>query len=112
MLRLTSSKDFQRVRRDGRSWSHPLVVLIACRNEGAPSRIGITAASGMAGAVARNRAKRRLRAAVRLAETQIAAGWDIVLIARPALVNGQWPEILGALETLLRRGKLAQEVAP
>lgn len=109
MLRLRSSKDFQRVRRDGRSWSHPLIVLIACRIEGSPTRIGITAASGMASAVARNRGKRRLRAAVRLTETQIAAGWDMVLIARPPLVDAEWPEVLRALETLLRRSKLTVE---
>ncbi len=106
MLRLKSGKDFQRVRRDGRSWSHPLIVLIACRNEGAPTRIGVTAASGMPGAVARNRAKRRLRAAVGLATSPSAPGWDIVLIARPPLVDAQWPEVLRALETLLRRSKL------
>ena len=51
-----------------------------------------------------------MRAAVRFTATQIAAGWDMVLIARPPLVDAEWPEVLRALETLLRRGKLAKEI--
>ncbi len=106
MLSLKTSQDFQRVRREGRSWAHPLVVLIACPNDQSNIRVGITAGKSVGSAVARNRAKRRLRSAVRLAETQMATGWDVVFIARPVLVEAKWPEVTGALTQLLRRAKL------
>lgn len=108
MQSLKTSQDFQRVRREGRSWAHPLVVLIACPNGQAESRAGITAGKTVGNAVARNRAKRRLRAAARLAEAQIRPGWDVVLIARPPLVKAKWLEVTEALAQLLRRAKLTR----
>lgn len=59
-----------------------------------PSRVGVTTSKGLGGAVARNRARRRLREVARselLAEDSAlrsgGIGYDVVLIARtPALV--------------------------
>ena len=106
MLSLKTSQDFQRVRREGHSWGHPLVVLIALHNDQDSLRIGIAAGKSVGSAVARNRAKRRLRSAVRLAETQMSPGWDVVLIARPPLLKAKWPEVTEALAQLMRRAKL------
>ncbi len=108
MQSLKTSQDFQRVRREGRSWAHPLVVLIACPNGQPESRAGIAAGKTVGNAVARNRAKRRLRAVVRLAEAQILPGWDVVLVARPPLVKAKWPEVTEALAQLMRRAKLTR----
>ncbi len=108
MLTLKSTSDFQRVRRAGRSWSHPLVVLIACRNEHSETRCGITAGKSVGGAVARNRAKRRLRNAIRLQEKEVGlvAGWDVVLITRPPLVKAKWRDVKNALLDLMQKAKL------
>ncbi len=108
MLTLKATDDFQRVRREGRSWSHPLFVLIASPNGRPHVRIGIAAGKSVGNAVARNRAKRRLRAAIRAAGAQLRPGWDIVLIARPPLVAAPWPHITEALHSLLRRAALLQ----
>ncbi|MBI3241577.1 MAG: ribonuclease P protein component [Chloroflexi bacterium] len=106
MLTLKTSQDFQRVRREGRSWGHPLIVLIACPNDQSNIRVGIAAGKNVGNAVARNRAKRRLRSALRQAEAQLAPGWDVVLIARPPLVKARWPDVTEALAQLMRRAKL------
>jgi ribonuclease P protein component len=106
MRSLKTSQDFQRVRREGRTWSHPLVVLMACPNGGSETRIGVAAGKTVGGAVTRNRAKRRLRAFMQKVEAQAAPGWDVVLIARPPLIKARWLELSQALTDLLRRAKL------
>ena len=106
MRSLKTSQDFQRVRREGRTWSHPLVVLIACPNGHEETRIGIAAGKTLGAAVVRNRAKRRLRAWVQKIEARVAGGWDIVLIARPPVVEVKWLELSEALTGLLNRAKL------
>lgn len=106
--RLTSSDDFKRVRRTGKSYAHPLAVLIACRSELALSRLGVTAGKGLGSAVARNRAKRRLREAARPYLPGIVPGWDLVLIARPALAAADWTTVCDAVGGLLARAHLIE----
>ncbi len=107
MLTLKATTDFQRVRREGRSWTHPLVVLTACPNDRNETRLGITASKSVGGAVARNRAKRRLREAMRRQESGISGGWDIVLIARAPLVKAEWRKVVDALNGLMQRSQMA-----
>lgn len=101
--RLTKTVDLQRVRRTGRSYAHPLVVLIACRNDLSVSRFGVLAGRSVGNAVRRNRAKRRLREAVRQFLPRINLGWDAILIARPGVTDVEWLRVFGAVETLLLR---------
>ena len=112
MLRLTSAIDFERVRRDGRSHAHPLVVLIAQRrpmpNPAQPepgTRFGFVAGKGVGGAVARNRAKRLLREAARACAPEIEPGWDLVFIARRPLAQARLAETSPAVRGLLRRAR-------
>jgi len=94
------------VRREGRSWSHPLLVLIACPNTLEQTRVGITAGKSVGGAILRNRAKRRLREAIRLSAPLLAPGWDVVLIARPNLPKANWIAVTEAVSQLITRAKL------
>ncbi len=109
MLRLRSTAEFERVRRDGRSYAHPLLVLIACRaaapaDQARPStRYGFTAGRSVGSAVRRNRAKRLLREAARALAPQVAPGWDLVLIARAPIGGCKMPEVQAALAQLFRR---------
>jgi ribonuclease P protein component len=106
-FRLSRSEDFKRVRRTGKSYAHPLVVLVAQAGESKEQlRIGITAGKTTGNAVHRNRAKRLLREAMRNLIPSIASGWDLILIARPALVSAALGETRSALVNLLSRAKL------
>ncbi len=109
--RLTSSTDFKRVRRTGKSYAHPLAILVVSPNDLTISRFGVTAGRALGNAVRRNRAKRRLREALRRFIPRIASGQDVVLIARPALNDASWSEVLNALATLLEHAGLLEEVA-
>ena len=108
-FRLTRSEDFKRVRRDGKSYAHPLVVLIVQKNDQPRVRVGVAAGRTAGTAVYRNRAKRLLREAMRTLIPNIATGLDLILIARPGLTSATLEEVRQALLVLLQR---AQILAP
>jgi ribonuclease P protein component len=67
-------------------------------------RIGFTATRRIGGAVERNRAKRRLREAVRLTAPPLARpGCDYVLIARGGVGARPWPRLLDDVKSALIR---------
>ena len=98
-----------RVRRTGTTYAHPLVILIASPNELPITRFGVTASKALGGAVRRNRAKRRIRAAIHSYLPNIKAGWDVILIARAPLIDAEWPKICEALKDLLNRVKILKD---
>jgi ribonuclease P protein component len=111
-FRLTRSEDFKRVRRSGKSYAHPLVVLIVQMHDkrsnpvGQPRvKVGVAAGRTVGTAVYRNRAKRLLREAMRTLIPNITPGLDLILIARPGLVTATLEETRQALLTLLQRAK-------
>jgi ribonuclease P protein component len=109
--RLKANSDFQRVRREGRTWSHPLIVLIVCANQLDQTRVGIAASRMVGGAVGRNRAKRRLREAIRQVAPTLARGWDVVLVARPGLPQAAWRDVTEALSQLVGRAKIRKDTS-
>lgn len=105
-FRLTRSDDFKRVRRNGKSYAHPLVVLVAQASEHPRTHIGVTAGRPVGNAIYRNRAKRLLREAMRPMLPDLASGWNLILIARPGMVSASLEDTRLALATLLRRAGL------
>jgi ribonuclease P protein component len=103
---LTSSSDFKRVRRFGKSYAHPLVVLVVHPNQLEVTRFGVTASRSLGGAVQRNRAKRRLRAAQHLYQGELTNGWDLIWIAREPLLHAPFAELQTAMTGLLKRAGL------
>ena len=85
--RLSRSRDFDAVYRQGRSVSTRFLVLYFFPREdgeGEP-RLGLAVPKGTGGAVVRNRIKRQLREAWRALLAEVRPGHDYVLIARPGL---------------------------
>jgi len=106
-IRLRRSADVKRVYDEGKSWAHPLLVLIVRPNELGFSRVGVTASRKVGGAVERNRVKRLLREAARRLYLEFETrGWDVMLIARPRLVEVNEAEVERALLSLLDRAGL------
>ena len=104
--RLTSNKQFQRVRREGRSWAHPLLVLCALPNDLGHSRFGFSVSHWVGKAVVRNRAKRLMREATRLRQRDIEEGWDLVFIARNPIREANFRQVDQAVQQLLRQAGL------
>ena len=112
-FRLTRSEDFKRVRRSGKSYAHPLVVLIVQAHdkrsgpEDQPRvKVGVAAGRTVGTAVYRNRAKRLLRESMRSLLPEITPGLDLILIARPGLTSVSLEETRQALLTLLQRAQI------
>ena len=95
-----------------RRWAAPGLILQARRRAegefggGAGGiRVGYTCSKKLGGAVTRNRAKRRLRAAAaEVLSAQGIGGWDYVLVGRPeATVARPFPLLVEDLRTALGR---------
>jgi ribonuclease P protein component len=105
-FRLTRSDDFKRVRQSGKSYAHPLVVLVVQSNQAKNLRVGVTAGKTIGTAVQRNRAKRLLREAMRTLLPNIASGTDLILVARAKLVTASLTDVTSALTNLFQRANL------
>lgn len=105
--------DFLRVAGAGRKAVTPGLILQAAARppSGTPAaggravvRVGYTASRRVGGAVVRNRAKRRLRAAAaRVLPEQGRPATDYVLIARAATAERPFADLVADLEAALRR---------
>lgn len=99
-----------RVRRLGKSYAHPLLVLVALSNESETTRFAVSAGRSVGNAVQRNRAKRLIRAALNLLVSVIPPGWDLILIARRPLATATFSQTQSALLQLLQRARLLDAV--
>ncbi len=108
-FRLTRSTDFKRVRRSGKSYAHPLVVLYALKSDQTGVRVGVSAGLAVGNAVKRNRARRLLRAAMNELLPFTASGSDLLLIARSPLPESDLQQTRSALCNLLTRAGLLSE---
>jgi ribonuclease P protein component len=119
--RLSRSSDFQRIYRRGRSTASRFLVVYSFKRtaETGPEgpRLGLSVSKKLGGAVTRNRIKRLLREAVRAREEQLAKDYDLVVIARPPLLElitredaGDKGAVSAAVHELLgRAGVLSEE---
>ena len=85
--RLSRSRDFDAVYRQGRSTSTRFLVLYWFERDEDPGepRLGLAVPKAAGNAVARNRIKRQLREVWHARLQQVPAGRDYVLIAKPGL---------------------------
>ena len=114
--RLKRRREFLHVARAGRKWAAPGLVLqvldrheVTNTNAGDPVneidiRVGFTVTRKIGGAVIRNRAKRRLRAAAEtVMPTHAAPGRDYVVIGRARTNARPFSDLVGDLEAALRK---------
>ena len=105
-FRLTKSADFQRVRLNGKSFPHPLIVLVVAPNNLSTTRFGVIAGRSVGIAVKRNRAKRLIRAALQELIPSVAPGWDVIVIARRAMSDSNFQMTSEGLKSLLTRAHI------
>ena len=110
--RLRKPEQFQRVRREGQSWDVPMLALNAAPNRRRTTRCGFVVGKRIGNAVERNRTRRRMREAVRLAYDSVAPGFDLVFVARsPGLATVEFERLQTLIEQLLRRAGVWREAA-
>jgi ribonuclease P protein component len=107
MKRLKNRADFLRAARGIRRSTTGLTLELCPTPEADPAvlRVGFTASRKVGNAVARNRAKRRLRAAAAaLLPLHGRAGHDYVLVARTATLTRNFEDLLADLVGALNAG--------
>lgn len=121
LARLKKRADFLRVAGLRKKWASPgLILQVAPFPESEPApkadaiRIGFTCSKKVGNAVARNRARRRLKAAVDEVFPGLARpGLDYVVIGRRETVDRDYSLLLQDLRTALKRvGALAAQGQP
>jgi len=107
---LKRKKEFRYTYRAGKSQSNRLCALVFAHNRAGRVQVGFSVSKRIGNSVCRNRAKRRMREAVTPLIPSIASGYNVIFIAREALVEASFSEIRSAMHALLARsGLLDQE---
>jgi ribonuclease P protein component len=107
--RLKVRSDFLRVAATRRRWATPGLVLQVAETPAELSdreviRVGFTASKKVGDAVTRNRARRRLREAVRqVMPSHATPGRDFVIIARANTVRRPFADLITDLELALKK---------
>ena len=104
LVMLSRPQDFVAVQGSGLSKSIPLLTARFLRTDLETTRFGLSTGRKLGGAVVRNRVRRRLREALRVMAPSFQPGWDVLIIARPAIVEADHATLVGALRRLLHRG--------
>jgi len=100
---LARPRDFEALQRGGTMRSNPLMTARFRRTDLDATRFGLSTGRRLGGAVVRNRVRRRLREALRVMAPSFQPGWDVLIIARPALVEADHEALVGGLRRLLER---------
>lgn len=104
LVTISRPTDFAALQRLGTARSHSLLYARFLRTDLPTTRFGLSTGRKLGGAVVRNRVRRRLREALRAMAPAFQPGWDVLIVARPAVVDADHRAIVGAVERLLRRG--------
>jgi ribonuclease P protein component len=101
--RLKLSRDFTRVRTEGRSVRGALLTIGVLRvTDATHFRVGLITSKRVGGAVVRNRVRRRLREIVRRNQHAVGSGIWLVIIARPAAASATFAALEGEWLRLLK----------
>ena len=104
LVMLSKPEDFAALQGEGTVRSHSLLVVRIRWTGLEETRFGLSTGRKLGGAVVRNRARRRLREALRVMAPSFQPGWDVLIIARQPVIGADFQTLAGTLQNLLRRG--------
>jgi ribonuclease P protein component len=105
--RLTATRLFTETYDQGRKFVGRHMVLWLRTGEGAALRLGVVTGRKVGGAVARVKARRRLRAVWRQRRSQLQGAVDVILVGRATLPEAPWLEVEEDFMRVARRAGLA-----
>ena len=88
-----------------------LFTLVYAKSRNETVRVGLSVSKRIGNAVQRNRAKRRMRAALTPFIKHIAGGFNVIFVARQEVLTAPFEELSRQMETLLRRAELWRDEA-
>ena len=109
---ISKTKAFKTVYVSGSQAVNAYFVMYALANDTGANRLGISVSKKVGSAVVRNRVKRLVKESCRLKVGTIAKGFDIVVVARPAVGalprEGSFKKVDKALDNLFGKLKLME----
>ena len=106
IIRIKENRDFRRIYARGKTLISPYFVVYYLKNRRENLRLGITAGKKIGTAVARNRAKRVIRAAFRNCLPQICTGFDFIIVARTRILSVKSTAVEQSLIKLLKTAEI------
>ena len=106
---LKKNSEFQRVYSMRKSYANRYLIMYTAPNHLEVSRIGISVSKKTGNSIVRHRVSRLIREAYRLNKEQLAGGFDMVIVARPAAKDAGYREICEAYLKLLERHRILLE---
>lgn len=106
---LKRNKNFRHVYRVGKSNVSRQLVLLCARSKEPRVRVGFSVSKKIGNSVVRNRVKRRLREALTPLIPTIKEGYDLIFIARDAVVNEKFTAIGASMQYLLHKANLLKD---
>ena len=103
---LKRHKEFRYTYARGKAQSTPLLTLVYAKSRNETIRVGFSVSKRVGNAVQRNRAKRRMRAALTPILPHISGSCNVIFIAKPEVLNAPFAELGKQMETLIRRAGL------
>jgi len=105
-FRLRRSKDIKRVRRSGKAFAHPLIVLVTQPSVNPGIRASVITNRHIGNAVKRNLYRRRIQSCLNQILPKIQQSCDMVILARQPIQNADIHQINQALLDVLARAKI------
>lgn len=107
---LRNQRDFDNLRKHGRSFGSASVVLVLNKNNEALNRKAFLASKKVGNSVVRHRATRLMKEAFRQInkEKVIPNGYDLLFIARPTIIGLKCADVKKNIEAAMKRAKIIQ----
>ena len=105
-FRLKKKYQFNYVYRVGKSVGGKLMVLYYCPSKNVNVKVGISVSKKIGHAVVRNRSKRRIREAIYPYLSTLKPNFNVIVIAKNAIVDASFDAIKSELNYLLKKAKL------
>lgn len=105
-LRLTKNLEFKNVYKAGRRRSSLFFTMYIKKNSREYTRLGVSVSKRVGKSVVRNRTKRRIKEAFRKNLMFIKKGYDVVISAKPPIVEADFAHIEKEIINLLKRGHI------
>jgi len=104
--RLKKKYQFNYVYRVGKSVHGKFLLLIYSKSKNKNVKIGISVSKKVGGAVVRNRTRRLLREAVKPELCNLKPDFNIIIVAKQAILNKKLSEIAADFQNTLKRTEL------
>ncbi len=106
---ITRGRDFQECFRQNNKQVGHYMILWLREADDASQRLGVVASKKVGTAVARNRAKRRIRELFRLNQHQLHGSRDLLFVARRSILEADWDQLQHEFKHLCRRAGVLKE---